>query len=260
MVYLLSAGALLLLGGLGTALISAFRSRRPWRWVLIVAPFSYPVYAARYWSEEWVRNGFLVSVLGLILAAIALYGGAKKDVSTLVDEVPPSAVREEIQRMVEKIPTAGPEGGPLPNAALVADQPAEILMSGDDSLVLGNGDLYLRIDPLSPGDDQKVPPPRGPQGDYRYRGVPLKLLSSFVGSPVRLKTREGVVREGRLVEVTGQKFFVEVPYRGGEAAFEYEASRLAQVEVYARSGGADPHPAPSPSASPRPDPGSLAPE
>ncbi len=236
MIYLFSLGVLLFVGGLITAVIPALRARSLWGWALLLVPVFYPLYAHRHWSEARVRNGTLLSLVGLALAASGLYGGARRDLSALVSEAPPSVVQEELQWMVDRLPVAGPAYGPLSNTPGPVGPGLGVQPPQDEDLLLGSDDLYLSIDPLSPSGDRRAPAPRSPGGHYRYRPVPLDALASFVGRPVRLTTSEGRVTAGRLTQAEAGQVFVEIPFRGGEAAYGYDRSRIAQVEVYARAG------------------------
>lgn len=235
MIYLLSAGVLLLLGGLITAVISAFRARPLWAWALIIAPLVYPLYVHRHWSEARVRNGSLVAMLGLALVVSGLYGGARRDLSALVSAAPPSVVQEELQWFVDRLPVAGPADGPLSNAPGQGREAHGLQPPEHEDLLLGSEALYLSIEPLPPSEDRRVPAPRSWDGDYRYRPVPLDTLASFVGRPVRVKTFGGRITEGRLAQAEDGHIFVGLPLRRGEAAYGYDRAHIAQVEVYARS-------------------------
>lgn len=223
---------------LGYLLVVRAGFRREFIWgVLNLVPVVSLAFVALYWQQA--RLGFLISILGLVVVAIALYGGAD------------ARLKRELARLGHPVevpmPVQRPADTQVPNEETVrrieeeTGQPLELV---DDS----------RFSPL---DVQPLPP----EGSFRVEvGPPVRRvwreavraeLPQLVGEYLRLElTTASSIREGRLIEITGGTVFLRQVTRQGSADFEYRLRDVASVEVWDVEGWQPRMPEPEPEPEP----------
>jgi hypothetical protein len=223
---------------LGYLLVVRAGFRREFIWgVLSLVPVVSLAFVALYWQQA--RLGFLISILGLLVVAGALYGGAD------------ARVERELARLGHPVevpmPVQRPADTVVPNEEIVrrieeeTGQPLELV---DES----------RFNPL---DVQPLPP----EGSFRVEaGAPVSRvwreavraeLPQLVGEHLRLRLASGgAVREGRLIEVTLGTVFLRQLAGPGSADFEYRLRDIASLEVWDVEGWQPRLPAPEPEPEP----------
>ena len=117
MSFILIVGLILLVFGLYLILSFAFKTKMSWAWAIIFFPVLSPVYSFLHWAESKVRNGFLIFIIGTLLVATAIYGGAFNELQSLSENVPDEQLQHQLQELNTKLPQAGPLQKPLPNEA-----------------------------------------------------------------------------------------------------------------------------------------------
>jgi hypothetical protein len=248
MVWILLVGLVLLCTGVVRVLSAAFRFRVAWGVAILLMPLIYPLYAGLHWSESPPRNGFLLSIVGLLVASVALYGGAGRDVLALVGGVPSEQVQSKVQELVEKVPTAAPPDEPLPNEAKAAkvsgwQEGTYDPIHGDDKDAFPASE----IEPLPPRGDKRVQV-AAPAVRYEFQQVAPELASHFHGKRARLTTKAGELKEGVLTGGHTESVVMEIPFQGGVAGFEFPFSDIDRLSVYEARGAVaaltPPEPAP----------------
>jgi hypothetical protein len=234
MVWILLVGLVLLCAGVVMVLSAAFRFRVAWGVAILLMPLIYPLYAVLHWSESRPRNGFLLSIVGLLVASVALYGGAGRDVLALVSGVPSEQVQSKVQELVEKVPTAAPPDEPLPNEAKAAKVSGS--QAGTYDPILGDDEFaFQKIEPLPPREDKRVQV-TAPAVRYEFQQVVPALASHFHGTRARLTTKAGELKEGVLRGSHVDSVVMEIPFQGGVAAFEFPFSDIDRLSVYEARG------------------------
>lgn len=227
----LIAGLGMLLFGLYLILSYAFRSQLTWAWAIVLLPVIYPVYSILRWSESKVRNGFLVSVIGFLLVMTATYGGAFSELNKLTRHASDGPIQSQLEELSTKLPQAQPTEKPLPNeakASVITFPEGEHYdpIYGDDNFT------YDALEPLAPSEDERVSAPKAETTHYAYRQIELSELESFHGRQMKLITKQGDTKEGRLIDSREGFLSLEIPYENGFAAFQYELDSIADVLVY----------------------------
>ena len=213
-------------------------------------------YVAAAWTENKTRNGFLLLVAGALAVAVAFYGGADETVNQTARRVG-GEVGVEVPEI--RMPVKAKGEVEVPNQA-------EVEAAGIDTResVLERPDFIegFEIQPLPPQDVQSIPAETVER--LWYPLCPADLPGREA-RPLRLKTKDGKVVEGRLAEVGDISLSIEQFVQGGTVNFEYRYSELERIEVYERERGpvpasldcTPPPPAPeetSPAAEPAPAP------
>ena len=65
-----------------------------------------------------------------------------------------------------------------------------------------------------------------------YQATPFEELSSYVGSPIRLKTFFGNDMEGTLLSVSTSAVSIQHHVEQGRASFPVSKDKIASIEVY----------------------------
>lgn len=211
-------GVLVAVVGLAMVLASALRGRQLSGLAMTVLPPMYPLYVLFNWSNARVRNGFLVSVAGVLVITAAIYGGVAKDLPFT-----------EVQEIAAQLPSALPPTEPLPNAA-IAD--AIALPEGRRFDPLADERFMPRASPLSPQSDRPVPVK--PAHEYAYYELRREHVHHYTGKLLKIVTREGKIEEGMLTGSGAGSLFLEISLPGGSAAFEHRFRDLAAMFVYDR--------------------------
>lgn len=211
-------GVLVAIVGLAMVLAGALRRRQLSGLAMTVLPLMYPFYVLFNWSNARVRNGFLVSVAGVLLVTGTMYGGVARDLPFT-----------EVQEIADQLPSALPPTEPLANAA-VAD--AIALPEGSKFDPLADERFMQPASPLSPQSDRPVPVE--PTHEYAYYELRREHVRHYEGKVLKIVTREGKIEEGVLTGSGAVSLFLEISLPGGSAAFEHRFRDLVAVYVYDR--------------------------
>jgi hypothetical protein len=212
---------------LGYLLVVRAGFRREFLWgVINLVPVVSLAFVLLYWREA--RFGFVLSILGLLVTAGALYGGAD------------ARVERELARLgypVEvPMPVQRPRDAGIPNEALVRRIEEE----------LGERLDMVEERPLSPTEIQPLPPlgsfrleEPAPPVERAWREAVEEELPNLIGERVRLVTLPGgAVREGTLSSVTRDTVFLQQMTRQGSVGFEYRRRDIDSMSVWDVKGAA----------------------
>jgi hypothetical protein len=240
----LIVGSVILLIGLLLIAVQAFKKSILWGLAVLLIPFAALVFVVRYWQEG--RNGFLVSVVGLLISAISLYGGAEKEMqlekhldkaieTTGVDvsKIPvPEKATEAVSDLLEK----RPGNVEIPNQA--AAEAAGIDTEKDIYAIEAEEEEEVIIEPLSP--EPQVPSPIAGLKTVKMSLQPVSRsrLPDYIGNTLRVHLLGGEVEEGVLdsLSSTGDSLSLRQRVSAGEITYEYPFSKIEWIEVYAEAG------------------------
>jgi hypothetical protein len=206
---------------LGYLLVVRAGFRREFLWgVINLVPVVSLAFVLLHWRQA--RFGFLLSVLGLLVAAGALYGGAD------------TRVERELTRMgypVEvPMPVQRPADTPIPNEELVRRMEEEEAGQPLDDAVQ-DGALG-RARPLSPLGSFRVEN-RAPPVERAWRDALEEELPQLVGEHVRLvMSPGGTIREGTLAGATSASVFLKQVMRHGTVGFEFRLRDVQSMSVW----------------------------
>ncbi|MFP4080219.1 MAG: hypothetical protein ACLFTM_06250 [Ectothiorhodospira sp.] len=218
-------GALLVGLGLflaGYVLVARQGFWRGWLWGLVtLVPGPSLAFVALHWQAA--RLGFVLGVLGLVMTAGSLYGGADQTLETLMGR---AGMETEIA-----IPLPRPQDLVIPNEAQVrrleeqTGAPLEML----------DFDPFAqdRVQPLPPEGSQRPTRPR----ERAYRPARVAELPRLEGERMRLTLENGEVLEGMLADADVDSLHLQRAYRGGFAVFEYPHADIRRMEVWDVKGG-----------------------
>ncbi|MCG5496521.1 hypothetical protein [Ectothiorhodospira variabilis] len=232
-------GAALTLLGYALVVVAGFRREFLWGVINLVPGVSLAFVLLHL---RRARLGFIVSLMGLVVVAAALYGGADR---TVEEKLAQHDIGLDIQ-----MPVTRPWDEELPNQALVRQIEEET----------GEPLEIIEFDPFGPSTARPLPPaesfrlaPDGQRVQRAYREAIAAEWGELEGERVRLTLAGGAVREGNLIAVTGRSLFVQQVVQGGHVAFEYRRDDVRRMEVWDVEGA-------SPRVQPRPDPVEELPE
>ncbi|MEM7401986.1 MAG: hypothetical protein AAF304_08570 [Pseudomonadota bacterium] len=214
---------LLLLVGMIMVLLDAFQESFLWGLlVMIVPPLFVPVYSFAKWARSQARNGFALSLIGLVMAGVGIYGGALQGLPILGDH-----------EIVSNIPTAVPDNEPLPNE----EEAAKVeLDDGDayDPMLSTDKDRFTssEIEPLAPEEDKTVK--NFAKNKPRAIKVPLENVSSSIGAVVEITFKDGNQDSGTLVATSEDSLTIEQAAGGGTVSYEYAFEKIQSVVRYTR--------------------------
>ena len=225
MIFVFAAGLMLLVGGLIMVLKSAFEKRFVWGMGLLLLPVLVPVYAKFHWLEPRARNGFLITIIGTLVVSAALYGGAAYEIGEMAETVPDKRVQVQVTKLAQQVPTAGPSKEPLPNEA----EAAKIhFPEGEDYDPLSRYEEYAaeNVEPLPSRDSIIFNYPDTSIYQYQHRQIGFDELEQHLGKPLRITTKEGQIKEGKLIESNRESLSLQMPYEDGLVAFEYKLGNI----------------------------------
>jgi hypothetical protein len=231
MIFIFAAGLMLLVGGLTMVLTSAFKKRFLWGMGLLFLPVLVPVYAKFHWLEPRARNGFLIAIIGTLVTIAALYGGAVYEIGEMAETVPDKRVQAQVTKLAQQVPTAGPSKAPLPNEA----EAAKIhFPEGEYYDPLSRYEEYAAVDvePLPSRDSIILNYPDVSNYQYQPHQIGVDELEQHLGKPLKLTTKEGQIKEGKLIETNRKSLLLEIPYEDGFVAFEYKLSNIDTLAVF----------------------------
>ncbi|SEK81290.1 hypothetical protein [Ectothiorhodospira marina] len=211
-------GAALTLLGYGLVVAAGFRRELLWGLINLVPGVSL-AFVLLYWRRA--RVGFILSLMGLVVVAAALYGGADRTVRETL-------ARHDIEVDME-MPVTRPWDEELPNQALVRQIEEET----------GEPLEIIEFDPYAPTTAQPLPPaesfrlaPDRQAASWAYRQAIPAEWGALEGERVRLTLADGDVREGNLIAATARSLFVQQIVQGGHVAFEYRRDDVRRMEVW----------------------------
>lgn len=231
MKFLFAVGLIVFLLGFIVILSSAFRRHFIWGISLVVLPVIYPIYASINWFEPRTRNGFLLSIIGFLVAVIAFYGGASSDILKLSQPLTSRPLQAEVAKLMTKVPSALPPNEPLPNASKASKVG---LPEGEryDPLAEEDTSTPLQIEALPPEEDIRVLAQSEQKLKYRFKPIPLDDIAGRDGQTIRIQTKLGHEQEGKLISSNDTSLSIEMPYERGFVAFQYNFADIAAVSVY----------------------------
>ena len=214
---------LLLLVGMIMVLLDAFQESFLWGLlVMLVPPLFVPIYSFVKWARSQARNGFALSLIGLVMAGVGIYGGALHGLPILGDH-----------EIVSNIPTAAPKNEPLPNEEEAAKVELE---DGEDydPMLSTDKDRFTssEIEPLAPEEDKTVK--NFAKNKPRAVNVPLENVSSSIGAIIDIKFKDGSQYSGTLVKTTEDSLTIEQTAGGGTVSYEYPFDKIQSVVRYTK--------------------------
>ena len=245
-------GSIVLLIGFIMIVIQAFKQSAMWGIAVLLIPFVGFVFVARYWTEG--RNGFLISVVGLLVAGVAIYGGGEKEIQAEkhlgkvdqvldkagvdVSKIPvPEKATEKVTETVGELLDKRPGSFEVPNQA-------EAEAAGIDTekdiyaIEAEEEELEVKIQPLSP-DPQVAAPDAGLKTvKMSLQPVSRQRLPDYIGHDLRVYLAGGEIKEGVLeaISTTGDSLSLRQSVSAGEITYEYPFSKIEWIEVFAEAG------------------------
>lgn len=234
---LLAVGLIAFLIGFVMVVSVAFRRSVILGLVMLILPVIYPLYALFKWGEPRARNGLLVSLVGIMVAFAAFYGGAGKQVDDVVEWIPDEQLRERVADLTDQLPQASPTQEALRNEA-EAQRVERALGEDYDPLAKNEYISVEDIQPLALKDDKQVEAAPKQAVQWNYQRVNKDLVPGFMGETLRIRLNNGQVKEGKLVKSTPTALTLEFGVQQGTIALPTPYEEIAQIEVYARRGAA----------------------
>lgn len=228
---------LLILVGLIMVLLDAFSEGLIWGLLVLLVPITGPVYCFIKWHKDQARNGFAMSLVGLVMVAAGIYGGGVHSIPGL-----------ENQEIVKNLPSALPEDEPLSNEEAAAN--IEIEDEGEyDPILSTNKDRFstTEIDPLAPKEDKTVKS----TGRPKIRKVRLDIadIDFSIGSDIEVIFIDGTKKRGRLIASAEDSISLEEQIVGGSVSFEHNFEKIKSILLLI-----DPSKAPPPPVVKKQDP------
>jgi hypothetical protein len=232
---LMETALLVGLGGvlLGYLLVVRAGFRREFLWgVINLVPVVSLAFVALYWRQA--RFGFILSILGLLVVAGALFGGAD------------ARVERELARLGYDVQI------PMP-----VQRPWDVELSNEETIRRIEAETGERLemvveDPFAIPDIQPLPP----EGSFRleerapveraWREAVREELPRLVGERLTLTLSAGSMREGVLENVTVASVFLQQRTRQGTVTFEYRLAEVRLIEVWDVKGAEPRLPEPEP--------------
>lgn len=214
---------LLIFVGMIMVMLDAFNESFLWGLlVLLVPPIFVPIYSFVKWNKSQARNGFAMVLIGLVMAAVGVYGGGLHGLPLLGDS-----------EMVSHIPTATPEDDTLSNEEEASQVELEDGESYDPILSTDKDRFSSKdIEPLAPKEDKSVKN-FGAEKAHAVN-VPLEEISSSMGANVEITLKDGAKHSGTLVHTTEDSISLEQQTGGGTISFEYGLDKIESVTRYSR--------------------------
>lgn len=211
---------------LGWLVIVLFGLRRGlFTGILALIPGLNLLYVAHHWSRATPRSGLLISIVGLLIAGVGLYGGGEKKLLAILE---PELEVRGIEVPEVKVPITRPTDVEVPNQA-------EAEAAGVDTTT----SVLDRPSEPPPGFEPEPLPPKESQQlitaevVFDWATTCMPLLKEDLGRRARLSLSEGGIREGRLAGVEDDSIVLAQGVPGGEVQFTYHAWKLTRIDVYA---------------------------
>jgi hypothetical protein len=217
--YVLAGGLLLFLLGWVMIFFAGLR-RGLMTGLLALFPGLNLIFVGRNWTAGGVRNGFLASIVGILLAGVGFYGGGERELTQKLETA-------GVQTPEINVPIRRPVDTEVPNQAEAEAAGVDTTTSVLDEPEL---DPAFRVKPLPPEGSLQLE-----QVEVRraYQPTCPELLGEDVGLPVRLMLSNGQRPEGTLQAADDRAAIVSRKLTGGEAAFTYLFTDIQSIEVFA---------------------------
>ncbi len=222
---------LLILVGMIMVLLDAFSESFIWGLlVLLLVPIFGPIYSFVKWHKDQARNGFAMSLVGVVLVVAGIYGGGVHSIPGLGN-----------QEIVKNLPSALPPAEPLSNEEAAAK--IEIDDEGEyDPVLSTNKDRYStkEIEPLAPKEDKTVKH----TDRTKVRKIPLSIedVDLSIGSYVEVVFVDGTTKRGRLIASAEDSISLEEPISGGMVSFEHKFEKIKSIVLLIDPSAAPPPP------------------
>jgi len=221
---------LLILAGMIMVLLDAFSEGFLWGLLVLLVPLFAPAYSFIKWKKDQARNGFALSLVGIAMAIVGLYGGGVQSIPVLSD-----------YEIVKKLPTSLPSEEPLPNEKLAAEVKLDE-ESDYDPLLSDNKDKYSakEIGALPPKEDHSVKS----TGRAKVRKFPLAIedLELAVDTIIEVIFVDGEVKRGKLIAYTEESLSLEEQISGGFVSFEHNFEKIRSTVLLVDPDAAPPPP------------------
>ena len=229
---------LLILVGMIMVLLDAFSASFFWGLLVLLVPVIGPIYCFIKWNRDQARNGFAMSLVGIVMAGAGIYGGGVNAIPGLAD-----------QEIVKNLPTAKPSDEPLPNEEAAAKIKNEDDEGEYDPILSNNKDQFSakEIEPLAPKEDKTVRKlSRG-----KVRKVPLDVadIDLSIGKNIEVVFMDGTKKRGRLIASAEDSISLEEQTSGGMVSFEHKFEKVKSILLLV-----DPSAAPLPPVVKKQDP------
>lgn len=222
---------LLILVGMIMVLLDAFSESFIWGLlVLLLVPIFGPIYSFVKWHKDQARNGFAMSLVGVVLVVAGIYGGGVHSIPGLGN-----------QEIVKNLPSALPPAEPLSNEEAAAK--IEIEDDGEyDPILSTNKDRYStkEIEPLAPKEDKTVKH----AVRTKVRKIPLSIedVDLSIGSYVEVVFVDGATKRGRLIASAEDSISLEEQKSGGMVSFEHKFEKIKSIVLLIDPSAAPPPP------------------
>lgn len=193
---------------------------RGWLWGLVtLVPGPSLAFVLLYW--RLARLGFVLGVLGLVVTAGALYGGADRTLERLMGR---AGLETDIA-----VPLPRPQDLDVPNEGEVR----RLEEQTGEPLEMLDFDPYAleRVQPRPPEGSLQPQPSR----ERAFRPVRIGELKRLEGERLRVTLEGGEVLEGILDRADVDSLHLRRAYRGGSATFEYAYEDIRRMEVWERT-------------------------
>lgn len=209
---------LLILVGMIMVLLDAFNESLLWGLlVLLMPPIFIPIYSFVKWRKSQARNGFSMTLVGLVMLVVSAYGGALQSIPFLND-----------YEAVSNLPTAGPKNEPLSNEQEAANVELEDEESYDPMLSTDKDRFSAsEIEPLAPEQDKTVK--NVGKSKARAVNIPVENISSSMGADIEITFNDGVKLVGTLVKTTEDSISIEQQTGGGTVSYEYTLDKIKSI-------------------------------
>ncbi len=208
---------LLVLVGMIMVLLDAFSENFFWGLLVLIIPLLVPVYCFIKWNHDQARNGFAMSLVGIVMAAAGIYGGGIHAIPGLADH-----------EVVKNLPSALPPAEPLPNE----EAAAKVVIEDEeeyDPILSTNKDKFSskEIEPLAPKEDKTVKTIS--RAKIRKVAIDKTDINSSIGKNVEVVFMDSTSKRGRLIASAEDSISVEEQISGGIVSFEYKLEKIKSI-------------------------------
>lgn len=225
---------LLILVGMIMVLLDAFSESFLWGLlVLLLVPVFGPIYSFVKWHKAQARNGFAISLVGLVMMGAGIYGRGAQII------IPGLSLSN--QEIVNSLPSASPSSEPLSNE----DAAAKIVFEDGveyDPILSTDKDRFSNedIEALAPQADKTV---KGSQrSKIRKDLLDVADVDFSVGSNVEIIFVDGSNKRGRLIASSEDSISLEEQTSGGMVSFEHNFEKIKSIFILVDPGAAPPPP------------------
>ena len=208
---------LLILVGMIMVLLDAFSESFFWGLLVLLVPLVGPVYCFVKWNKSQARNGFAMTLVGIVMVVAGVYGGGVHSIPGIGN-----------QEIVKNLPSALPEAEPLPNEEAAGK--IDIEDEGEyDPILSTNKDRFStkEIEPLAPKEDKTVKSAERPK--VRKVALDIANIDSSIGSNIEVVFIDGSRKRGRLIASAEDSISLEEQISGGMVSFEHKFEKISSI-------------------------------